>query len=632
MIPNQYFSNSKYFELVRRGTGLLTGKYRLDRIKQITSINIILAARCKNTSIYDEDEVCDFLLSFAYKKILKEEDAASIIALLELGEYMILADILKEKYDIKTSDRELRKFILEKEDFYKVLRFFSSKIPNEIIKEIFILLKTNGITVNTEYYNALLNISSSNDIWNIYTEMRQLGILSNAATFTLLFNKCDNFEQAQKILFDFKKTKYSIRELRSSLIQMISLCSDFTIALNFFCELESSISIESNMLDDVLVENEIKKEKKRPLLKALPYLIKLSENEETALFYYNKAKDIAGKHTSFQIFYYYCRKIENDIDFKNFIVENIGFYEDQNKKNATEFTYFDIILNFIIQNKDNEEVLIFVLENMETYGYIPKSSHLISILAKYRHQGLINYCISHFRKVEIDKDLLKLSYFTSLINAINFDNAVIIFEIIKEKGYKVNEILYNALIKKAPNFDETYSIFLKMLNEGLLPDKFSFTPLFRKSSSIEIVFDIIQLCSEYKVSLDENFSQILRGIATNNPDEFSRVFLNRSKSLFLELNNQWFDILDIINRECSDIIVFDCEVIHIIPSRIFVQIENEPRKCSIYIGELTDDRLDNIKNFAYNGVKLHVGQKMKAQLKNIDEKNGLNLSIKKIKK
>jgi hypothetical protein len=53
----------------------------------------------------------------------------------------------------------------------------------------------------------------------------------------------------------------------------------------------------------------------------------------------------------------------------------------------------------------------------------------------------------------------------------------------------------------------------------------------------------------------------------------------------------------------------ECEITKIIPSRVFVKIENEPRPASIYIGELTNKRIENINDFEYNGVKLHIGQK-----------------------
>jgi len=75
----------------------------------------------------------------------------------------------------------------------------------------------------------------------------------------------------------------------------------------------------------------------------------------------------------------------------------------------------------------------------------------------------------------------------------------------------------------------------------------------------------------------------------------------------------------------------DCKIIKIIPSRVFVKIENETRKASIYIGELTNQRLANIYDFEYNDEKLHIGQKLIAKVIGIDEKFGIQLSLKQVK-
>jgi hypothetical protein len=71
-----------------------------------------------------------------------------------------------------------------------------------------------------------------------------------------------------------------------------------------------------------------------------------------------------------------------------------------------------------------------------------------------------------------------------------------------------------------------------------------------------------------------------------------------------------------------------CSVKKILKSRVFVKIENETRPASIYIGELANKRLKNINDFEYNGVKLHIGQKLIAKVISIDEQGRVNLSLK----
>jgi len=72
----------------------------------------------------------------------------------------------------------------------------------------------------------------------------------------------------------------------------------------------------------------------------------------------------------------------------------------------------------------------------------------------------------------------------------------------------------------------------------------------------------------------------------------------------------------------------ECKITNIIPSRIFVEIENETRICSIFIGELSNYYIPNIYDFKYNGGKLYIGQNLIAKVISIDKQYGVNLSIK----
>jgi len=97
-----------------------------------------------------------------------------------------------------------------------------------------------------------------------------------------------------------------------------------------------------------------------------------------------------------------------------------------------------------------------------------------------------------------------------------------------------------------------------------------------------------------------------------------------NKNLFEKVIPKNTAINDTINL--NDWVV--CYVINIIPSRIFVKIEGENKSVSIYIGELTTKRLNSINAFEYDGVKIYIGQKLIAKVISIDEKFGINLSLK----
>jgi hypothetical protein len=59
---------------------------------------------------------------------------------------------------------------------------------------------------------------------------------------------------------------------------------------------------------------------------------------------------------------------------------------------------------------------------------------------------------------------------------------------------------------------------------------------------------------------------------------------------------------------------------------------SDSRLASIYIGELANERVENIFSFKYNGVTLHKGQVIFAKVKNIDNQNRVNLSLKGLSK
>jgi hypothetical protein len=82
---------------------------------------------------------------------------------------------------------------------------------------------------------------------------------------------------------------------------------------------------------------------------------------------------------------------------------------------------------------------------------------------------------------------------------------------------------------------------------------------------------------------------------------------------------------DLINE------IIECTITNIIPSHIFVSIKGEKRKASIYIGELANQKLANILDFEYKGDKLYIGQKLVAKVIRIDEKFGIQLSLKRVK-
>lgn len=86
---------------------------------------------------------------------------------------------------------------------------------------------------------------------------------------------------------------------------------------------------------------------------------------------------------------------------------------------------------------------------------------------------------------------------------------------------------------------------------------------------------------------------------------------------------------NIINIQVDDIV--ECKISNIIKTHIFVKIEEEKRSASILIKKVANEYIPDITQFEYNGEKLHKGQTLTAKVISIDEKHGIQLSLKQVK-
>ena len=88
--PTSFLYNPQYFDVIVRATGLLSGNQRFERIKEVASKNIWLAARCKNTCVSEEQEIVDWLIIRSSLLYNRFNDIQAIIALMELKEWGVI--------------------------------------------------------------------------------------------------------------------------------------------------------------------------------------------------------------------------------------------------------------------------------------------------------------------------------------------------------------------------------------------------------------------------------------------------------------------------------------------------------------------------------------------------------------
>lgn len=127
---------------------------------------------------------------------------------------------------------------------------------------------------------------------------------------------------------------------------------------------------------------------------------------------------------------------------------------------------------------------------------------------------------------------------------------------------------------------------------------------------------------EIKKDCRIRINELPKGAILNIGDKITGLLNNPDKKGVI-----WLDYIGFKNN----LSIKECEISNIISSRVFVKIKDESRKASIFIGELDNIRIENIFDFEYNGIKLHIGQKLIAKVISIDEKFGINLSLKALK-
>lgn len=186
------------------------------------------------------------------------------------------------------------------------------------------------------------------------------------------------------------------------------------------------------------------------------------------------------------------------------------------------------------------------------------------------------------------------------------------------------EILIKKLIQNKSV--QSFQLAKSWITEGKLQDKFP-TEILIEELIQNQSYSFLQLAENWivKYQLQDKFSvEILAEKLIQNQDKKS---LNLARKWIKKYRLQ--DKILIKKPTEKNIVV--CHVTNIIPSRVFVKIEGEERKASIYIGELTNARLIDICDFEYNGEKLHIGQKLIVKVINIDEQDRINLSLKRMK-
>ena len=260
----------------------------------------------------------------------------------------------------------------------------------------------------------------------------------------------------------------------------------------------------------------------------------------------------------------------------------------------------DRIIRYKHKNSNISKLLDYILSNYSIGKFFDFYSILVALRQRLSTKEK-NYLRVAFKSVKENNTTLK-HYLNILINKSSASN-------ITEIKKVANEIR----ISQSDNPDNT--IIIEKI-KGLLNQR---KPLNYKQAIGLVIENLI-----------EKFLDIKSAYSIKH----SKVFIEK-----LNLESSFSDLISqpkIKEKQASKTNSTDqlvrCKVLNIIDSRVFVRIEGDSRLASIYIGELANERVENIFSFKYNGVTLHKGQVIFAKVKSIDNQNRVNLSLKGLSK
>lgn len=257
-----------------------------------------------------------------------------------------------------------------------------------------------------------------------------------------------------------------------------------------------------------------------------------------------------------------------------------------------------------------------VMENTGTRQPVIEYNHTSTILLREnKNLGLVQkILVAINERLKIGEKFLLMDFHSLICNVCKLP----LIELFPERLWFINYLEQEGYVEM---LEENQSFLLKKLLDIKIFNKIN-SDLKAQGWSILSSFETIDNETKQKVnylnnnSTPEREKQLGRKIAKT--DVSRRIVMenkghaNQSKALKIKLN-------DIVNATVTDISFFG----------IFLGIDGESRKGIIPVTELSNNHKIKISTFEYNGVKLHIGQKLVAKVIEIDD-NGIRLSIRQL--
>ena len=512
--PTSFLYNPQYFDVIVRATGLLSGNQRFERIKEVASKNIWLAARCKNTCVSEEQEIVDWLIIRSSLLYNRFNDIQAIIALMELKEWGVILSFFGSPKKIpiqKWGDNMVSTSI---PTAFAVL---SDYLPYDIVHRLFVRLPELGYSMNLASYNAYFQaVKNTTEADSILKEMSQQGVTPDMKTYCLLLEKesdenrrnifCSLLRQTINWDDDFQTSQWAYSLLITNCKTHENVLREFDEFLKHCPETKADLVLLS-----------------RIYAKIISTAPTLSDAEEQFTHFYQVVQDISKmgkvvlrpkkfKRYTEPLLALMCRIPLNDEESNRLLILAEELLLSGKYNNTLRPVLIKRKANIIdhkVKYDLSVERLLRILELFKPYFGGENSSHsrfsayYLDLLLKSNTEEDCFLILKHLPSKNISpkdiSNILKQAHASQRIN---------ILHAVCKCGFEINIIHYNIVIKDS-TYEEGFLLVNEMIERNINPDKYTIQALMKKWSTIEELLDMIHLASYFGIVCDDRCNKTL---------------------------------------------------------------------------------------------------------------------------
>jgi hypothetical protein len=556
-------------EVIRLYSGLFESQNERENfILDLAQTNILLSAECKMTSISEEEELENQIITIAFYNFRDNDDYLSLFTLINMGEYLIARDVLTFKYKTNISEIDARRSMLNHEEPIKFIEQIYKIIPRELSSFLLQVLENNLVKFSTSYYEVLIGLSEPIQAVKYFHQMKNEGVIPNERILNLMITK-DGINNAVKYYdeFDINNIKPTISTLKSFLllkgVKFPEIVNSLFNSINFkslskrqltklyvsYMNYQSSYTLTLffyHKLLDEYRERYGEELNTATHLRIIGILINASDNMEIAEQWYSYAHSKFSNRVTGHIYTSYLFKISNG-KINEYIRENYSNLlpkfdstklNDDKRDSINSFLL--LFFSKLVKYQVTFNSIQLILDEINSRGINANYKVLKTIIEVFNSKEALEYLIPHFKYAPD----FKPNNWTFLLKKFEPLLSMDLFIALKNHNQHKSIFIYNCIIDKCDNYNTSLIFIDEMTDLGISPDKVTFTTLIKQSKSLSELINVILLCSNNKISPDSFMENALYKQLQLFKSEFYDYFNNNSKALYDALNSRYFQLLN----------------------------------------------------------------------------------------